>query len=30
MEGCGHFLHQEDPETFNRMLEDILEEIFAD
>ncbi len=30
MEGCGHFLHQEDPETFNRMLEEILEEIFAD
>jgi pimeloyl-ACP methyl ester carboxylesterase len=28
MEGRGHFLHQEDPETFNRMLEDILEEIF--
>ncbi len=30
MEGCGHFLHQEDPEAFNRILGDILKKAFAD
>lgn len=30
MKGCGHFLHQEDPGTFNRMLDEILREAFAD
>lgn len=30
MKGRGHFLHMEDPETFNRMLEKILKEAFSD
>ena len=30
MKGYGHFLHQEDPDMFNKMLEEILEELFSD
>jgi pimeloyl-ACP methyl ester carboxylesterase len=29
MKGYGHFLNQEDPEKFNTMLEEILEEIYS-
>ena len=30
MEGYGHFLHQEDPDQFNRILDEILKEIFEE
>ena len=30
MKGWGHFLHLEDPETFNQMLEEILKKAFED
>jgi pimeloyl-ACP methyl ester carboxylesterase len=30
MKGYGHFLHHEDPGQFNAILEEILEEIFAE